>query len=784
MNEEETSLAFSLSDGLSPSQLEQKRLTIEQRYVANDDGADSGANNLLYLEEFYYFVPIQIALQLQRSGYYQAALDWFRIVYDFSAATPPKAAKKIYYGLVAEQYLDWVSERPEDWLRDPLNPHLIAGTRPDTYTRYTLLSIVRCLLEFADSEYTLDNVESVARARSLYTTALELLAWPELKESRNQCTELVIALETAAHDALQHKSVTAIERAILTLGDARVVEQAVAAAALALDAGGPWESRVAAAWSGVERAKESIAAPPTIGDVVETKSDAMMKVQNALLSVPELATAASRVGNAAAADFRVAMTRISGLTDRLDDAEFPQLRGKVVVGKTMTPMSGGKRPVRSACRSVSRAQAISRLLTPRLPVRVLHSAQPDARRVAAAGGAEPVQAAQLPEIAGMVRQLDPYAAPTDTVSGLPMIGAAGQLVLPGVMRLRPTAYRYSTLIERAKQLVALAQQVESAFLGALQLADAERYTLLKARQDVALARAGVRLQNLRVREAEDGVGLAELQRARAQIQVDHYQALLDEGISDLESVALALTIASIPLPSGVSSGTGGATVTYSPSGIAQSLASIFSTYASFERRREDWEFQKSLADQDVLIGAQQVKLAQDHVRVVGQERLIAEMQADHAEAGVNFLTNKFTNVELYDWMSDVLEGVYAFFLRQATVVAALADQQLAFERQEMSPPFIQADYWEVPESNGGDFSTDGKTPDRRGLTSSARLLQDIFQLDQHAFDTPSANCRSRRRFRWPGSLRPSSSDSVRPACWPSARQWSGSTATSPATTCG
>jgi hypothetical protein len=30
---------------------------------------------------------------------------------------------------------------------------------------------------------------------------------------------------------------------------------------------------------------------------------------------------------------------------------------------------------------------------------------------------------------------------------------------------------------------------------------------------------------------------------------------------------------------------------------------------------------------------------------------------------------------------------------------------------------------------------DTKAPDRRGLTGSARLLQDIYQLDQYAFDT-------------------------------------------------
>jgi hypothetical protein len=95
-------------------------------------------------------------------------------------------------------------------------------------------------------------------------------------------------------------------------------------------------------------------------------------------------------------------------------------------------------------------------------------------------------------IAGLLREVDPYSAPMDNTSGLPMIGAGDQLVLPGVRlstmpRLRPTSYRYTVLIERTKQLVGLAQQIEAAFLSAIEKTEAEQYNLLKARQDVRLA---------------------------------------------------------------------------------------------------------------------------------------------------------------------------------------------------------------------------------------------------------------------------------------------------------
>ena len=64
---------------------------------------------------------------------------------------------------------------PAGWLLDPLNPHAIAATRRDAYTRYTVLQIVQCLFAWADSLFTTDTSESDAQARALYLTGLALL---------------------------------------------------------------------------------------------------------------------------------------------------------------------------------------------------------------------------------------------------------------------------------------------------------------------------------------------------------------------------------------------------------------------------------------------------------------------------------------------------------------------------------------------------------------------------------------------------------------------------------
>jgi hypothetical protein len=168
---------------------------------------------------------------------------------------------------------------------------------------------------------------------------------------------------------------------------------------------------------------------------------------------------------------------------------------------------------------------------------------------------------------------------------------------------------------------------------------------------------------------------------------------------------------------------------------AETSAQINAAQASFERRQQEWELQRQLADREVAISAQQIALAQTHTDIVRKEQSIAQTQFDQAQATVEFLANKFTNAELYEWMSGVLGGVYSYFLQQATAMAQLAQHQLAFERQEAPPSFIQADYWEAPADSAPAAGGNGTAPDRRGLTGSARLLQDIFQLDQFAFET-------------------------------------------------
>ncbi len=143
--------------------------------------------NLLYLDEAYYFVAVELAIRLHDAGELLAALDALRGVYDYEASG---AARLIAYKLVLDEG-EPSFVRAVDWLRDPLAPHTIAETRRGAYQDYTRLLAGRFLLDAADADCTLASPESVNRARELYLKALDLLPAPKPASLQGSCADVI-----------------------------------------------------------------------------------------------------------------------------------------------------------------------------------------------------------------------------------------------------------------------------------------------------------------------------------------------------------------------------------------------------------------------------------------------------------------------------------------------------------------------------------------------------------------------------------------------------------------
>lgn len=753
-------------------------------------------STVVHIPEPYYFVPLHLAMQLQAAGYFVEALDLYRTIYDYQA---PITERKIYYGLVLDENTDVQFTRGDEWLLDPLNPHRIASNRRLAYTRFTVMAIVRCLLDYADAEFTRETPESVAKARILYSTALELLDLPEFKQELDSCPkkigDFVSEIAGDAPDSVLPILNSEIGSNLLELNDARGLTSTAAVVKEALASSEDFFSGLREART---RIKESIAlaeGQPSIAEVMERQATFQETIRPQLLTQQAVSQAVAEVARNGGNDFLHGVSFVSGISPselETDNVALPWLRANplassmenngltaipVVEPLSVSPLTGLSRIVPNTALPLALNTSDGPIGEPLIAYCIPPNPIIKALRLRAELNLHKLRTCR--NIAGLKRELEPYAAATDTTTGLPTVGSGGQLVLPGVSTIRPTLYRYPVLIERAKQLVQIAAQIEGQMLTAIERRDAAHYELLKARQELGLAEAGVRLQDLRLIKEKGSVSLADLQVQRAQTQIDTFEDFLQKGLNEFEDAMIIAYREAAAAEKGAAVASGrlqqaalikdtinagiqfatadikakGAVGTLASSiaainayaffvlvegqiednkkGIDQTLSANIARINADQKRREDeWTLQKSLAEQDKRIGAQEKQIAEDSVDVVTQEKSIAQLQVTNAKEGVEYLTNKFTNEELYDWMSDVLEGVYHFFIQQATSTAKLAENQLAFERQEPPPAFIQADYWNLSAQEG---TTDSQAQDRRGLTGSVRLLQDIFQLDQYAF---------------------------------------------------
>ncbi|HZH54011.1 MAG TPA: neuraminidase-like domain-containing protein [Sphingobacteriaceae bacterium] len=733
-----------------------------------------------FVEEAYFFLPLEIATSLSQNGYYSEALDWYRLVYDFYA---PLDQRKIYYGLVLEEDLESLTDRMDDWYKDPFNPHGIAHTRQNAYTRYVLISIANCLLAYANSEFTFDNSESVPRARELYEDMTDLLS---VLAPSNPCEVEEVIRDLSSYidhdvvwkylwkdlfDRLNHVDTPMSEFQSLV----NKIDEELNDYDTIVD-----EVQKSQVFKNVETlidvAMETEGS--TMDGILNKHKNHLMTLEGALLS-SDKDTPYQTAGRKGAESIGTAMMTITGFssaelaTQNLDWL-VEDVPAEVADDRKPDPMDYSKGSQNGRYISLKPWDALE-INNPFPHIRIsgmpfMFCVVPNpivaGLRMAAFGNLYKIH--NCMNIAGMKRELSPFAAPTDATSGVPSIGVGGSIQVPGQLSIPPSNYRYGYLVERAKQLVTMAAHMESSFMQYLERYDSESFSKLKAQQDLEMAKANIKLQDLKYKEAESHLNLASLQRDRAQIQVDGLQGMIEAGFlsaeqnlvanyMDLGSLQAALATLSamenatnylVTAVAGGGLGTPAATalaVVAAKYGFMKSLVqidvtklqteiSINSLYASLQRRQQEWEYQKSIAHQDVKIGTQQIKIANDRIRIVGQEREIAELQMTHAEATLDFLKTKFTNAELYEWMSGVLEDVYSYFLQEATATAKLAEQQLSFERQISLPNLIKSDYWSI-NTNSFSPSIGSGEVDRRGLTGSARLLKDLTELEQYAFDT-------------------------------------------------
>lgn len=735
------------------------------------------------IQEGFYYLPLAIANKLTALGEYQEAKRFYDVIFNFKQNVP-------YFYLLDDDTAAFTNEIKvnDDWGDNPLNPHMIAASRPRSLKKSFYLQLINYFISYANHEFTQDTVESIARARQLYLEAEDLLKviQPELADGADYeslLTTFQLEIDSPYIQSYWERLITRLVK-IETI---ELLETFSGAAKSIWEGGGTESDRISQIELELQTAING-GQSASLADQLNTNNNRYVAASNLLANHynrdQTFGTLAQRAGN----NFDTAMQEATGFTPTalassplnvpfletpraavpLQVANFPEHEAFYAIDV----VNGGTESERGE-RAIKKPEEVFRSTFNRKSTSVFKPSfdfcvvpNPVYRAFELSIQLNLYKIRNSMNISGIQRSLEPFAAPTDATSGIPMIGVGGVISTGGIPIPQASAYKYEFLLQRAKELIGSSQNVEAAFLSSLEKFDDELYSILRAEQDQEVSKANVKLQSLRIDEAETGIELAELQTEGADLQVNKLDEMIDSGLNEYEqtmiqnyytisilnsimaglnnAVSLAETSGDIQVGTStnvVSRGVefGVKTALFGVlSGLQiasdnlQANTSVRQILSAQTRRVQQWNYQKSIAQHDIKVGQKGEELAQDRLRIVSQEKSIAELQLQHTDTTINYLKNEqFSNAALYEFMVETLEKVYSYFLQEATAMAKLASQQLAFERQKQLPDFIKGDYW-IPQSDSSVSSGSAEDqPDRKGITGSARLLQDITRLEQY-----------------------------------------------------
>jgi hypothetical protein len=652
----------------------------------------------VYYRELFLHIPLLMFKQLNADGQFEPARWWLSRIFDPTASEPDITLKKDrnwqyleFRELSAESMRAILTDEAalEAYRSDPFNPHAIARLRLSEYQKYAVTMYVRNELDWGDALFAEDSIESLNEATMHYVLAYEILGKRPVR--LGPC-------DKPAADALTYNQIgPAIDNGsefLISLENWGLIEQAagvaiskaMSKAAMAGDATAAVAASLNQAAASVNNAKDGAKAFPSyrLNQYSQAFKD-RVAVADAFAGVVASGRRHSNFGSDVAKHGLLAFCVPA-------DEEFLQYWGRVD----------------------------DRLFKIR----------------------------NCMNISGVRRQLALFQPPIDPMA-LIRAKAAGlsldDILSVGKLNGRSPPYRFTYLIERAKQFTQTVQSFGSALLSALEKKDAEELTLLRSLHERAILRMTKEIKSRQVQEAQYQLQALIENKANIENRINYYQDLLDHGLTLWEHIqqtsqhvsagihvaasaylhasAIDYLVPQVGSPFSLKYGGKEAGDSFHAFGDASSslavinevIASAAGLEATFQRREQDWSHQLDLARQE-LIQVEQQRLAADiRERISERDLEIHESNIDQADELYDFYKSRFSGLGLYTYLATTLNRIYREAYLLAYDMGKLAQQAYQFERDDESALFVAEDNWQS---------------DRAGLLAGERLLLQLQRMEQ------------------------------------------------------
>lgn len=348
-------------------------------------------------------------------------------------------------------------------------------------------------------------------------------------------------------------------------------------------------------------------------------------------------------------------------------------------------------------------------------------------------------------ISGVRRELALFAPPID-VMALVRARAAGLSLDEAMAALEAPVppYRFTHLIDKARQAAQTVQSFGGALLSALEKKDTEELTLLRSLHERDVLRMTKKVKADQVKEAQHQLQALVETETNVQNRIDYYSGLIDAGHSTWETTeqisrhaatglktlsagpqyllaGIAYLIPQIGSPFAMKFGgkevgdasKGMADWASAMAGVLDAVSASAGLEAGWQRREQEWHQQLLLAQQEHKQVEQQRLAAEIRAAITEKELDIHQTTMDQADELDHFYKNKFTSLGLYNYLATTLTRLHRDAYHTAEGLARMAQRAYAFERDD-DAIFIAPGNWQS---------------DKNGLLAGEKLTLQLEQLE-------------------------------------------------------
>jgi hypothetical protein len=287
------------------------------------------------------------------------------------------------------------------------------------------------------------------------------------------------------------------------------------------------------------------------------------------------------------------------------------------------------------------------------------------------------------------------------------------------LQVDKTVYRFRELAPHTESMINLVVEFGAQLYNALLQKDNEQLQVLQATHQLNLLKAVEQTYQYQIDEANQELQSLQSNLDSATHQYGYYEGLIEKGLLPAESGSIASSVLAgelqgagsairlyataahlIPTVFGFSDGDfqpgsaidSGATASNELGQVAQTLSQVLAAQAEHLRRSSEWQFQADQAQYSMKQIVLSMESAEIRLKIATENMKQYQLQVSRANEVYKYLQNKFTNAELYHWMSGQMSSLYFTSYQLALGALHRLQKAYAYELDE-TVNFIPGNSW-------------------------------------------------------------------------------------------